>query len=48
VNGLLETLTFGPMMAATWHLACAQALTGYSEWLINVFEPFAAGGVLES
>jgi hypothetical protein len=48
VTGLLDVLTFGPMMAATWHLACAQALTGYSEWLIDVFEPFAAGGVLES
>jgi hypothetical protein len=48
VIAILETLTFGTMMAATWHLACAQALTGYAEWLIDVCEPFAGSGVLES
>lgn len=48
MNDLLQVLTFGPMMAATWHLACAHALTGYSEWLIDVCEPFAAGGAHES
>jgi hypothetical protein len=48
MSALLETLTFGPLIAASWSLACSHALTGYVEWLVETFESPDAGGVRES
>jgi hypothetical protein len=48
MSDLLETLTFGPLIAASWSLACAHALTGYVEWLVETFGSPDAGGAQES
>jgi hypothetical protein len=44
VTDLLETLTFGPLLAVSYHLACAKALTQWADWLIDVSERIDAGG----
>jgi hypothetical protein len=47
-NPLLETLTFGICGSIAFHLACANALTQWADWLIDVSGRFDAGGVQES
>jgi hypothetical protein len=47
MNPLLETLTFGICGSISWHLACANALTLWADWLIAVSESSAAGSAQE-
>jgi hypothetical protein len=35
MTDLLETLTFGPMLAVSWHLACAEVLTAWCDLLLG-------------
>lgn len=35
MNPMLEALAAGPLLAATWHLACATVLTAYCDLLLE-------------
>jgi hypothetical protein len=35
MDSILEAMAFGPMLAATWHLCCAQALTAWCDLLLG-------------
>jgi hypothetical protein len=48
VSDLLEALTFGICGSIAYHLACANALTRWADWLIDVSGRLDAGGVQES
>lgn len=38
MNPILEILTFAPLLAASWHLACGTLYTSYVDWLLNLCE----------
>jgi hypothetical protein len=35
MTDLQEMLTFGPLLALNWHLACAQLLTAWCDMLLG-------------
>lgn len=35
MDAILDALTFGPLLAATWHLAAARALTAWCDLLLG-------------